>query len=231
MLKEIIDEYYRELAKQKKKGQKKFWISDAGECPRAIFFKFKEAPQRELEPHVLRIFERGDYIHERIRRVLFAKGLIQASEVEIPPEEFISGKADAILNLNGELYILDIKSVDGRKFQAIKDEPFIENVYQLQLYLHFFKIKKGILLYESKDSSELKEFLIEYNPEMVEKLLFAIESLLQKIEKNIIPKRLSDYPNNRRCQYCRFREICSIADAGEMNWEDFKKRIENLQEI
>lgn len=230
MLKEIIDEYYLELGKQRKKPQKKFWISDVGECPRAIFFKFKEAPQRELEPNVLRIFERGDYIHEKIRRVLFARGLIQASEIQIPPEEFISGKADAILNIDGELYVLDIKSVDGRKFQTIQ-EPLIENVYQLQLYLHFFKIKKGILLYESKDSSELKEFIIDYNENISKKLIFSIEKFFKKLEENTLPKRLDDYPLNKKCQYCRFREICDIAEAGEMKWEDFVKRIENIKEI
>jgi len=231
ILKEIIDDYYKEQNKLRRKGQKKFWISDAGECPRVVFFKFKEAPQKELEPNVLRIFERGDYIHEKIRRVLFSKGLIQASEVEIPPEEIISGRADAIVNINGQLYVLDIKSVDGRKFQTIKDEPLIENVCQLQLYLHFFKIEKGILLYESKDSSELKEFVIPYNKEMVEKLLKGIENLFEKVENDIIPARLPDYPYNKRCKYCRFREICDMAEAGEMNWQDFKNKIENLENL
>jgi len=42
----------------------------------------------------------------------------------------------------------------------------------------------------------------------------------------MIPQRLPDYPQNWQCQYCPFKEICAMALAREMNWKDFKVKIE-----
>ena len=41
MLKELINQYY--LDRQKDREQHHFYITDAGKCPRATFFKFKKA--------------------------------------------------------------------------------------------------------------------------------------------------------------------------------------------
>jgi len=39
MLKELIDQFY--LENQKNKDQTKFYITDAGKCPRAVFLNLK----------------------------------------------------------------------------------------------------------------------------------------------------------------------------------------------
>ena len=46
MLKELIDQFY--LDNQKNKEQTRFYITDAGKCPRAVFFKFKNAYLNEM---------------------------------------------------------------------------------------------------------------------------------------------------------------------------------------
>ena len=45
-------------------------------------------------------------------------------------------------------------------------------------------------------------------------------------EKNIVPARLADYPKNWQCNYCAFKDVCKIANGDVVNWEDFKKKIE-----
>lgn len=230
MLKELIDKFYldREREKREKRGKERtqFYISEAGKCPRNIFFRFKQAPSREIEAEKLRLFEYGNYIHQLILRPLFSLRLIRATEVDISPQEIITGRADAIISIDGEPYILDIKSISGRMNLEKMEEPKLEDRYQIQLYLHHFGIKKGILLYLNKDTHQLKEFSVDYNQELVKKLLGEFEKLKSKIESNIIPQRLSDFPENWQCQYCEFKEICNLALAGEMNWKDFKLKIE-----
>ena len=54
MLKEIIDKFYIDRQKGKKR-QTSFYVSEAGKCPRQVFFKFKNAPAKELEPHFLNL--------------------------------------------------------------------------------------------------------------------------------------------------------------------------------
>jgi len=226
MLKELIDKFY--LDRQKDKEQNHFYVTDAGKCPRAVFFKFKKAPREEMEANILRMFDHGDYIHQLIMKPLLSVKEIHivASEVNIPPLELISGRADAILSDGKELYVLDIKSINSMVFKNLL-EPKEENINQIQLYLHFFKAKKGILLYVNKDTQELKEFLINYDPKRAMTLLDELRDLKLKIDSNIIPRRIIDWPTNWQCQYCQFKEICKITGPEEIDWIKFQEKIES----
>jgi len=223
MLKELLDQFY--LDRERDKQQHHFYITDAGKCSRVIFFKFKNVPREKMEPQVLRMFDHGDYIQMQILNSLFSLGVVRAAEVKIPPQELISGRADAIVTLNNELYVVDFKSINSLIFKSL-NRPKEENVNQLQLYLYFFEIPKGILLYVNKDTLELKEFLIEYNPVIAQKLLKELAELKTKIDLNIVPARIAGWSEDRQCQYCQFKEICITAGEREINWEDFKKKIE-----
>lgn len=224
MLKELIDKFY--LDRQRDREQHHFYITDAGKCPRQVFFKFKNAPRREMEAHILRLFDHGDSIHKLIMKPLLAARDVHvvASEVNIAPQELISGRADAIISDGKQLYVLDIKSMNSAIFKNLI-QPKPENVEQLQLYLHYFKIPRGILLYVDKDKLELKEFLVSYNQVQAETLLNQLANLKKQIDSNTIPSRLQDYPENWQCSYCQFREVCDMVAPGQMNWEEFKKEL------
>jgi len=223
MLTELIDQFY--IDNQKNREQTHFYITDAGKCPRAIFFRFKNAPREAIEPRLMRIFEHGENIHRSIFNVLYRLRLGVTTEIPIPSQEIISGRADAILCVNNENYVLDIKSMNSMIFRKLT-APKEENVYQIQLYLHYFNIKKGILLYIDKDQQEMKEFLVEYDEALCKSLLDKFYALKDQVDKNIVPAHLEDYPRNWQCRYCQFKDICKMANGDAINWEDFKKKIE-----
>jgi len=223
MLKELLDQFY--IDRERDREQHHFYITDAGKCPRAIFFKFKNVPREKMTPQVLRMFDHGDYIQMQILSNLFSLGIVRASEVKIPPQELISGRADAIITINNDLYVIDFKSMNSMVFKNLT-QPKEDNLNQIQLYLHFFKIPKGILLYINKDTLELKEFLVEYNPIVAKNLLKDLEALKTKIDSNIVPERIPSHPGDWQCQYCQFRGICEMAGKEIIKWEDFKKKVE-----
>jgi CRISPR/Cas system-associated exonuclease Cas4 (RecB family) len=222
MLKELIDQFY--LENQKNKEQTRFYITDAGKCPRAVFFKFKNAPREAMEPRILRIFEHGENIHRSIFNILYRLRIGCVTEIPIPSQEIISGRADAILCMNNENYVLDIKSINSMIFKRMQG-PKEENVYQIQLYMHYFNIKKGILLYVDKDQQELKEFFLDYDEALCKSLLDKFYSLKEQVEKNIVPARLADYPRNWQCSYCQFKDVCKLANGDALNWEEFKAKV------
>jgi len=51
MLKELLDQFY--LDRDRDREQHHFYITDAGKCSRAIFFKFKNVPREKMEPGCL----------------------------------------------------------------------------------------------------------------------------------------------------------------------------------
>lgn len=229
MLKELIDKFY--LDRQRDKAQTHFYITNAGKCGRAIFFKFKNAPGEEMDPNILRIFDHGDHIHQMIMKPLLSIRDIHvvAAEVNIPPQELVSGRADAIISDGKDLYVLDIKSMNSMVFRSL-EEPKPENVNQVQLYMHYFKIPRAILLYVSKDNQDLKEFIVEYNKRQAENLLTGLAELKTKIDSDVIPERISAYPDDWQCKYCAFKEICALANGGKVGWQEFKAKIEKTVE-
>jgi len=222
MLKELIDKFY--LDNQENKKQTHFYISDAGKCPRSIFFKFKNAPQEKADPRILRIYEHGEQLHRHLYNVLYRLKIGLVTEVPIPPQEIVSGRADAILCLEGENYVMDIKSMNSMIFKSMT-APKIENVYQIQLYMHFFGIKKGLLLYIDKDRQDIKEFVVDYDPNLTATLLKNFNELKIQLENNQVPLALSDYPSNWQCGYCQFKEVCQLAGREMLDWNTFKERI------
>jgi len=203
MIIEKIDELYsREYGERDRTA---FYISEAGKCPRAIWFAYKKFPKKPKDARTQRIFEHGDHTHMRFMAALFALGLVTAVEVKIPDQEIIHGRADAIISLDGEPYVVELKSVGSYKFK--KGEADSDHIRQLQLYLHYFKIKKGILLYENKDNQELMEFVFEYNPALVAEILAGFEKLRKQVDGNEmpdVPQHLEDW----RCKFCDYAESC-----------------------
>ena len=224
MLKELIDQFY--LDNQKNNNQTKFYITDAGKCPRAVFFKFKNAPREPIDARLMRIFEHGEHIHRNIFNILYRLKIGCTTEISIPSQEIVSGRADAILCVGSENYVLDIKSINSMLFRKLT-EPKEENVYQVQLYMHFFGIKKAILLYVDKDQQNLKEFFVDYDEALCKDLMDKFYNLKDKIEQDVIPAKLADYPKNWQCQYCSFKDVCKSVNGGEMRWQDFKDKIES----
>ena len=204
MLSNLIDQFYTDNFKDR--GQDKFYITDSAKCSRALYFKFKKYPKKDPEPRVLRIFDNGDYTHMRIVSVLFGLGIIRAVEIKIPPQEIISGRADAIIDIDSKPYVLEIKSIASYKFQRL-EAPDQDHIKQIQLYMHYFKIPDGILLYENKDKQELKEFVIKYDPFIVQDILKNFKKLKKQIDSDLLP----DVPVNIeswRCDYCEYRDEC-----------------------
>lgn len=218
MLKELINQFYSDKIKDQRERGDHFYITDAGKCPRQIYFKFKKAPRAELEPRILRIFDEGYYTHMRLMGVLMSLGIVRAAEVRIPPQQIISGIADAIVGLEGgKPCVVDFKSISSYGFQAL-DKPKPEHIGQIQLYMHYFKIPQGILLYENKNTQELKEFLLEYNPGLVQKLLEGFKVLKKQIEDNSIPSispELVGWPK-WPCQYCEYLELCQRVEKSKL---------------
>jgi CRISPR/Cas system-associated exonuclease Cas4 (RecB family) len=204
MIKEKIDNFY--LSQTRDRERTKFWISEAGKCARQIYFYFKKYPKKEKDARVLRIMDHGDYTHMRIMSVLFALGLVKAAEIDIPSQEIVTGRADAIVNIEGKPNVVEIKSISSYGFQYL-EKPRREHLCQIQLYMHYFKIEQGILIYENKDNQDLKEFIVNYDEKIAKSLLEEFEILKHMIENNIIPQiplGLEDW----ECRYCDYAEEC-----------------------
>lgn len=204
MLKDLINSYYRDSFETRERAY--FYVSDVGKCPRALYFHFKDVSQEEPDPRILRVFDEGDYTHRRLMGVLFSLGVVQAVEISTPPNDLVHGRADGIITLENRAYVLEIKSSAGFKFRKL-EKPRSRHRKQTQLYMHYLKVPRAVLLYENKNTQHLKEFRLEYDEELAGDLLDKFRFLKDQIEKDIVPEKPEEI-KKWQCRHCAYRTHC-----------------------
>ncbi len=209
MLKERIDNFYRKNEDGRERDY--FYASEVTDCKRKIYFKLKGAKKEDLDPQTNRKFERGNQIHQKLLSALYSLGIVTASEVQMPDQSLFHGRADAIVSVNDENYVVEIKSVSPYSFKTLNG-PKESWEKQLQIYLKHFDIDQGIILAECKGTQKLEEFFVERNDEVVEELEEEFEKLLDMIEKDVVPKK-PDKSNWKfdKCRYCLYEKACKEA--------------------
>ena len=146
----------------------KFSLSSIGSCWRRKYMELKGLYKETYDEKTFRTFSVGDFWHGKLVAGLTSKGPangfhVAAAEVNIRNNKYISGRCDLLLSHASakKLYVVDFKSCGSWIFKKVKEGEVAQNyIDQLNLYLHFFKIKKGYLLFISKDKGEIEEVLI-----------------------------------------------------------------------
>ena len=193
MIKEIID-----LRLKRHQSSNKFPISSINSCWRKKYLIIKEEYKEEYDAKTLRAFEIGNIFHNQAVKEIFEKGdafglRVVSSEINIPEQKYISGRTDLILSNDktNELYICDIKSCTDWTLNKIRKGECPQNyINQIQLYLHFFGIKRGFLLFFGKHRGETEEVEVVYDEELCLKLIQEIEDFFKEyVEKDIEPPR------------------------------------------
>ena len=97
--------------------------SQAGKCNRANYYMRNQYEgDGGIDPRTQRIFDNGTYTHERLQAYLIDMDLLLMDEVPLLNDTYnIQGHTDGFLNLDPEVAILEIKSINSRGFAYLKD--------------------------------------------------------------------------------------------------------------
>jgi hypothetical protein len=88
--------------------------------------------------------------------------------------------------------------------------PFASHIRQGNLYMHCTGVHTIVFIYEWKPTQEVKEFVLKYNPQVVEPLIENCKSVIQALDEGTVPERPEWAINNkcRGCQYCPYKKVC-----------------------
>ena len=188
--------------------------STMGNCPRAIYYSKVLGKKIKLDPRVKRIFATGDSFHSQMIRFLYAVPNIRvaAAEINMPENGLIKGTTDAIIGIQSENFIVDFKSMNSFGFKKLF-EPKEEHLIQILIYLYYFKIRRGILIIEDKNTCELKEFIVDSfkaeNQAIISETLDKAKYLLDCIKNKIVPpKPIFTKDDKWKCKYCQYCKEC-----------------------
>lgn len=193
---------------------------------RRIFYSYLRVTQdKKIEPKVKRIFDTGDAMHDMIRSWVKGAGLLiefKDKTGKVPPDRWTGkpnpefpisvpeldikeGKIDAILLIDGKLWIGEFKSAKDSKFQPL-DDAQDDHKIQANTYVHLFEfcLQRGdyahieelkgftevegvIYLYINKDTSELREFIQPKSDSDLEEIVEKIAKIKEYVEKKKLP--------------------------------------------
>jgi len=147
------------------------------------------------------VLAKGTQIHQQIEALLMKHFNVLLSEVAIYGyiDEYTAwkGHPDAVVEVNGLQFVIEIKSMNSKKFEEL-EQPTERHIMQLQVYMHCTRVPRGMLIYINSDTMETKFFTIKYDErryqEMVERC------------KNF--ERDREVKDTRYCENCLYEYAC-----------------------
>lgn len=147
-------------------------------------FEYRSKLDRSNPIHLARIFEEGKSIGTKWQR-LFIRGKLGIKEdmdvARFDERYDLIYTPDAIVNINGKKYAVEIKSMNKNSFENAKSHPSGQK--QLKLYMYLEGIEQGFVLADCKDNSQFKIFP-EVNVSREDKHIAKAVDLLEKTRRN-----------------------------------------------
>lgn len=192
-----------------------FHPSQLGACLRQMWYGVKGAPSNSkptadelLKRHI--VFEMGTYIHVLFQNLCERAGVLECREKTVNSRlHKLLGHADGILKIEGNRYLLEIKTSNSRRFTQLTKEPQHSHRKQMMAYMKALKLDWAIIVYINKDNSATKEFVIPYDEAFYQKeCAKRIEEHFDNLKQSVPPKREGLHPDQMPCSFCEFSRIC-----------------------
>ena len=173
---------------------------------------YKRNQEDSISEGLLRIFEEGNCIHEKWQSMFERAGIARGIEDRGHSKIFdLYMTPDAIIELNGKLYVVEIKSANTYSYKAMKSgHP--SGTHQLQLYMHFLCIPRGFVLVEDKNTQEFKIFPVRYEPGHASKFVQRLYDINEAKEKymmdNTLPQKICNSVDCSRASRCAMSKAC-----------------------
>jgi len=233
----MLNNAYKESNKTKEFKQKKTFAPSTigyghGTCARYWFIAFNGAEFTDDIPAAnIASMKSGTAAHERIEKLIETTGLLKQQEREIKNEDPpVRGFADAILEIDNQEIIGEIKTIKDQYFIQRKSEgsPSPSHLLQLLIYMKIEGADEGFVLYENKNDNELLAIPIQMNDKNKEYIDYVFE-WMQKVysayKENTIPKR--GYTKSTwTCKSCPVSETCLEKDLGKLKINNLKVGVE-----
>lgn len=189
-----------------------FSPSEDNTCIRFWWYKFNgvEIPVNH-DARGQRIFDVGNDVEARLLGYFDGMGVLIGTQVPVPQRNGlppVSGFIDAIIEWDGPV-IVEIKSIKHEGFLMRKNykKPTARHYRQIQWYLHYYELDRGIVIYECKNTQELLAFKIKRDTEFCEKQMKKYAKIYDKATQKERPNRPYKQSSDM-CQYCKLLTVC-----------------------
>lgn len=191
----VADRMAEEMKKVPRDRSGSFSASAAGTCLRRQEFSFLgKRENKVIFPQLHNLFNDGKWRHLRWQAMLLTAGLLEDIEVPLSwPRMLSKGSMDGrgvvpntVRNKawRGLEYGFELKGV-GHPYDTYtkRDVPIDSHMAQIHRYFVTSGLPLFVVIYESKQTQEWKEFVVEPIPELMEASLKELEELRSAVDK------------------------------------------------
>lgn len=210
-LHKVHEQYLKQTVRRRDTG--KFHPSQLYGCDRATWFNVLNAPRNPPgspfdELKTWQIFSMGDMVHLRFQTLFHLMSILVKCEVPLEiPELNLEGHCDAIVQIDGVRYVVEIKSCNAGTFMSLR-EPKPAHRHQVNLYMKALGIKKGIVLYEYKDRHDLKEYVVDLDMAIHAEAVQSVGKITQCVRIGKPPPKEGNSPKDPACTWCNYVGVC-----------------------
>lgn len=209
----LVDEYYLNLSRDTF-TPKVGWIrpSMLGYCNRSIYYAYlgMRSKPEIVDTRKFAIFEDGTWRHYRWEEVFKKMGIVKSIEQNVKHEKLrLNGTYDAILEIDGEEYLVDVKGSHDFGFKTVCRSSGASDAYMLQIHAYMIMtgIRKGILWFDNKNTQEYKELLIPFDTAVAKRVRAICKLVIASGESGEPPKRECEGKSKDR-QKCGHAYVC-----------------------
>ena len=221
---ELIDSYCDELAKAEERRHHLGYSQIGHQCERKIWLDFRWATPIKTPGRVWRIFSRGKAEEASIQDMLAYMSYTEqgksiqnlASQVTCPPNGHLGGTADAIVEIDGVKYVLEIKTHNEKSFNDLTKHGLRKSKYQhyvqLVIYMKELDIEKGLYFAVNKNDDNIYVETVERDDELAERYIRKGKFLSLSEE---MPPTIGKDETWFQCRQCDYGKFC-YADFREI---------------
>lgn len=185
-------------------------------CERQMYYDLtgtapSDTPPRGVDGKLQRIFDLGTWHHLYVQSILYELGLLERAEVPVVnKEKYLSGSADGVFKpeVFGERVVLEIKTMNDFQFKKAVFKPFDKHEFQASIYARELGIRKVLYLYINKNTSEMKEFLVDVNADQLELADRKMNRVIKAVKTKTVPERACGDRFCEQASGCPFATLC-----------------------
>lgn len=215
------------LARKEPRQRTYYSPSGSKRCLREQALAISGMPGRiDENPRTNSLFDDGHWRHLRWHTIFLRMDRYGLLKVHAQEEFvkylpwYVAGTPDDVLEIDGEMYVIDVKGANDQVFREIQrtgrlPEHLSGYKWQLHNYMQALHINKGILWFENKNTQEYHEMRVKRDPELVKQLRAQYKILRKHRKAGTLPEHGCTMnanghvqPGDRMFQYCRQNLNC-----------------------
>ncbi len=123
-------------------------------------------------------------------------------------EEYdIVGAYDGIVMYNGVERLLEMKTKDVWAWDKMT-QPHDSHVIQANVYMWGTGLKEAVICYINKNSGLMKEYLVKFDPKVIERGIKNIEAVHRALDEGELPNGVCGSPREKRAKECAYTDLC-----------------------